>query len=85
MADNKNPNVSTHHTVDADFYCDDLRSPQAVEWMKGTDLSFMQQGLKRHCEMKEAMEMFDDPSKKLRDQEMFLGGYTFCMDEDDKD
>ena len=68
--------------VESGFYGADVRSPQAVEFMKGTDCSYLQKGLQREFAAHDALDMFDGPERKMTNFERFQGSGTFCMDED---
>lgn len=78
-----NPNTSTHHNVSAGEYGPDVLSPQAVEFMKGSDLSWQQKSLNAEYARKDIMEMFCGPERKTSEQETKQGGYNYEMGDRD--
>lgn len=60
------------------FYNDSMKSPQAVP-CGGLD-SWLQKDLNVEMAQREA---YDFPRAKTAKQQMFQGGYTFCMAEDE--
>lgn len=66
--------------VKAGFYNDSMKSPQAVP-CGGLD-SWLQRDLNVEMAQREA---FNWPRAKTANQQMFQGGYTFCMDKSKKE
>ena len=76
MEDSKNK-----FKADAGFYNPELRSKQMMPWMQGNEYSYLQEAAERMEEIKAFNRPFDcDPKYRLRNQEMYTGGYTFEME-----
>jgi len=63
----------------AGLYGPEYRSPQAVEWLKGTQLSYLRSSAERAAEIKNAAREYAQQRNMLRNMAEFQGGSTVCF------
>lgn len=61
-------------------YGPEYRSPQACEWMKGSELSYLKSGNDRALQIRDMQHANAEQSRVLKNQAEFQGGYTFDLD-----
>lgn len=74
----------TKYPVRAGLYGEDLRSPQAVPWMQGTECSPGAPALDREFANHQFADQWNTLENRLSRQEMFQGQYTFPAKEKTK-
>lgn len=77
MAKAIKPSNQKNMALEVGFYGDHLKSTQAVPC--GGLHSYLKHGLNEEMAKR---EMYNFPRAKVADQQMFQGGYTFCMGRD---
>lgn len=65
------------YPVKAGFYDEEMRSPQAVPWMQGTECSPGAPAMDREFANHEFTNQWNTLENRLSRQEMFQGQYTF--------
>lgn len=68
----------------AGFYGPEYRSPQATEWLKASDKSFLQSSVKRALDMRDMQAAWADQSRDTVNSARYLGGSTYNMGKGNK-